>query len=111
MTDTSTPHTPGDWNADGNFVVASDPAGMHPDIYIAEVVSCDDQGRIATPRQQDANTRLIAAAPQLLAALDYLLEETVDMDLTYGIALSEGEADARQKALDAIVKATDEELF
>ena len=31
--------------------------------------------------------------------LDYLLEQTVDMDLKYGIALSEGEQDARAKAL------------
>jgi hypothetical protein len=111
MTNTSTKHTPGDWNADGHFVVASDPAGRHPDIYIAEVVSGDDEGRMATPTQQAANMRLIAAAPELLAALDYLLEQTVDMDLTYGIALTEGEADARQKAFDAIVKATDPELF
>lgn len=111
MTNTSTKHTPGDWNVDGHFIVASDPARIHPDIYIAEVVSSDDEGRIATPRQQDANMRLIAAAPELLEALDYLLEQTVDMDLKYGIALSEGEADARQKAFDAIVKATDEELF
>lgn len=111
MTDTSTRHTPGDWNADGNFIVATDPAGTHPDITIAEVVSSDDEGRTATPRHQAANMRLIAAAPELLSALEYLLEQTVDMDLTYGIALSEGEADARQKALDAIVKATDAELF
>lgn len=111
MTDTSNRHTPGDWNADGNLIVASDPAGTRPDITIAEVVSGDDEGRAATPRQQAANMRLIAAAPRLLAALDYLLEQTVDMDLTYGIALTEGEADARQQALDAIVEATDAELF
>ncbi len=111
MTDTSNRHTPGDWNADGDLIVASDPTGTRPDIYIAEVVSADDEGRAATPRQQAANMRLIAAAPRLLAALDYLLEQTVDMDLTYGIALSEGEADARQQALDAIVEATDAELF
>lgn len=111
MTDTSTRHTPGDWNADGNLIVASDPAGTRPDVTIAEVVSRDDEGPAATPRQQFANKRLIAAAPRLLAALDYLLEQTVDMDLTYGIALTEGEADARQQALDAIVQATDAELF
>jgi hypothetical protein len=53
-----------------------------------------------------ANGHLIAAAPELLAALDYLLEQTVEMDLEYGIALSEGEDDARAKALAAIAKAT-----
>src|SRR5439155_13904610 len=45
---------------------------------------------------------LIAAAPDLLEALDYLLEQTVDMDLNYGISLSEGEEEARAKALAAI---------
>jgi hypothetical protein len=45
--------------------------------------------------------RLRKAAPELLEALDYLLEQTVDMDL-----LSEGEEDARAKALAVIAKAT-----
>ena len=53
-----------------------------------------------------ANARLIAAAPDLLEALYYLLEQTVDQDLKYGIALSEGEEDARAKALTVIAKAT-----
>ena len=41
----------------------------------------------------------------LLDALSYLLEQTVDMDLKHGIALSEGEEDAREKALAAIAEA------
>ena len=43
-------------------------------------------------------------AEELLAALDYLLQQTVDQDLKYGIALSEGEEDARQRALAVIAK-------
>jgi hypothetical protein len=43
--------------------------------------------------------------PELLEALDYLLEQTVDMDLSHGIALTEGERDARRKAIAAIAKA------
>ncbi len=58
-----------------------------------------------SPDEQRANTRLIAAAPELLEALDYLLEQTVDQDLKYGIGLSEGEEDAREKALAVIAKA------
>jgi len=59
------------------------------------------------PAQEEmANARLIAAAPELLEALNYLLEQTVDMDLQYGIELTEGEADAGQKALAAIARAT-----
>jgi hypothetical protein len=46
------------------------------------------------------------AAPKLLRALDYLLEQTVDMDLKYGITLSEGERDARAVALAAFAEAT-----
>lgn len=81
------------------------PAGQHPDIYIAEIAHADEEGRIASPQQQDSNRRLIAAAPDLFEALHYLLEQTVDMDLKYGIGLSEGEEDARAKALAAIAKA------
>jgi hypothetical protein len=102
-------HTPGPWNYDMDFIVAPDPGGRHPDIYIAEIAHSDEEGRIACPGQQDANRRLIAAAPELLEALDYLLEQTVDMDLKYGIGLSEGEEDARAKALAAIAKATSQD--
>jgi hypothetical protein len=49
--------------------------------------------------------RVRKAAPKLLEALDYLLAQTVDMDLKYGITLSEGEEDARAKALAAIAEA------
>lgn len=50
------------------------------------------------------NERLLKAAPKLLEALDCLLEQTVDMDLKHGIGLSEGEEDARAKALAAIAE-------
>ncbi len=101
-----TRYTPGPWDYDLDYIVAADPDGRHPDIYIAEIAHSDDEGRTASPQQQDANRRLIAAAPELLEALDYLLEQTVDLDLKYGIGLSEGEEDARAKALAAIAKAT-----
>ena len=53
-----------------------------------------------------AAIRLMVSAPKLLEALDHLLAETVDMDLKYGITLSEGEEDARARALSAIAEAT-----
>lgn len=53
-----------------------------------------------------AAMRVMTTAPKLLEALDYLLMQTVDMDLKYGITLSEGEEDARAKALSAIAEAT-----
>jgi hypothetical protein len=54
----------------------------------------------------DAHLRIMHAGQKLLEALNYLLTETVDMDLKYGIELSEGEEAARAKALSAIAEAT-----
>lgn len=42
---------------------------------------------------------------ELVDALNYLLEQTVDQALAEGIELTEGEMDARQKAIRAIEKA------
>ena len=44
---------------------------------------------------------------ELVEALHVLLQETVDMDLKYGITLSEGEEEARAKALAAIARAAE----
>ena len=51
-----------------------------------------------------AAVRLMARAPKLRDALAYLLEQTVDQDLKYGIALSEGEQDARLQAQAALAE-------
>jgi hypothetical protein len=92
-------HTPGPWRihrlTDGWPVITSE---AHD---IADL-RLNGNGLV----HAEANARLIAAAPDLLEALDYLLEQTVDMDLKYGIGLSEGEEEARSKALTAIAKAT-----
>lgn len=53
----------------------------------------------------EREAHLVAAAPDLLAALEYLLEQTIGQDQQYGVELSEGEAIAEQKALAAINKA------
>lgn len=50
----------------------------------------------------EENAHLIGAARKLLDALNYLLEQTVDQDLKYGIELTEGEQEARKMALGAI---------
>jgi hypothetical protein len=52
-----------------------------------------------------ASVRMMKAAPELFEALTELLEQTVDMDVKHGIALTEGERLARSKALKAIKKA------
>ena len=66
---TTAHHTPGPWQSDGQFIVAPDPNGMHLDIYIAEIAETDEEGRIASPEQQEANKRLIAASTESLDAL------------------------------------------
>jgi hypothetical protein len=61
-----------------------------------------DEPLLPTPPAMPVNV----TATKLLEALDYLLAQTVDMDLKYDITLSEGEEDARAKALSAIAEAT-----
>ncbi len=90
--------TQGPWSAEGITQVATN--NGH---YAIQSESGVEVVRTSPMRLVDA--RLIAAAPDLLHALDYLLEQTVDMDRNYGIELTEGEADARHVALEAIAKA------
>lgn len=96
-------HTPGRWCSDGRFITAPDPAGIHADIYIAEIVESDDEGRLATPKEQYANAELIAAAPDMLEALQ-LCEEVLS-DLA---RLDDGtpSVSALRMARDAITRAT-----
>ena len=61
-------HTPGDWDFDDGFIVALDPAGKHPDIYIAEIVTEDEEGRFAgnfqflfKPQSGDISDNTLAA--------------------------------------------------
>ena len=70
---TTIAHTPGPWDYDMDYIVAPDPSGRFTDIYIAEIAHRDDEGRIASPEQQDANRHLIAAAPALRASLQAIL--------------------------------------
>ena len=48
---------------------------------------------------------LIAAAPDLLEALEYLLEQTIVQDEQYDCIVTEGEAEAAVMARAAIAKA------
>jgi hypothetical protein len=75
---TPTPrHTPGPWWDEFFYIVAPDPEGRHRVIYIADAAYEDRFGRAASPESQDANRRLIAAAPDLFV-------------LVYRLAYSEG---------------------
>ena len=62
-------HTPGPWRADRRAILATDPVmGL---VQIAEVFS----GAADSLAQADANQRLIAAAPDLLEALQNIVDE------------------------------------
>ena len=122
-----TSHTPEPWHYQMEYLVttisAPDQTGENPyGTYVAEIDG-QDVGRFTTSEQHEANARRICAAvnackglptealeqavvARLLEALDYLLQQTVDMDLKYGITLSEGEEDARQKALVVMAEAS-----
>ena len=62
-------HTPGPWTIDWQYIVAPDPTGTHPDLYIAEVMVEDEEGRVPDAKQIEANARLLAAAPEMLRTL------------------------------------------
>lgn len=65
----TTTHTPGPWSADWGYIVAPDVTGKHVDLYVATIAEEDEDGRVVPEHERDANARLIAAAPDLLAAL------------------------------------------
>ena len=96
-------HTPGPWEilqSDGFLQIAScsDIAKGISSVYARNGVAA-----------MYANAQLIAAAPDLLEALDKLLAATVDEDLKYGITLTEAEEEARALALAAIAKTVGED--
>jgi len=101
-------HTPGPWSSHPNCKEGKGTASW-------SIISDDSFATIAIvykesiPSQQESNAKLLAAAPELLSALDYLLLHTVDDNLKHGIGLTENEEEARQRALDAIAKAKGEE--
>ncbi len=65
-------------------------------------------GRPNYPNEKPAvppDSQPVTLLDEMRQALDYLLQQTVDQDLKYGITLTEGEEDARQRALAVIAKA------
>jgi hypothetical protein len=98
---TNAVHTPGPWSHEWQFIVAPDPTGVHPDIYIAEIAESDEDGRVASTEQQEANARLIAAAPELLDALAYFYNTIRD----YPSSVRYPFTDAKDRARAALAKA------
>ena len=92
----SAQHTPGPWRSSGSLTIYIE--ARLGDGWIQEVCSVGpteaDKGY---GEQQQANARLIAAAPDLLEALQAVLANSLD---------SKGLADAHKQARAAIAKAT-----
>lgn len=88
-------HTPGPWRVDrqnpspttGEWMIAGQKPG-----YLAEVRDCGS-GDV------DANARLIAAAPELLEALEHQLAWLISAEVELGSALNLGYAANVQKAV------------
>jgi hypothetical protein len=99
-------HTPGPWDYDIDYIVAPDPDGRHPNIYIAEIAHSDDEGRVASCEQQDANRRLIAAAPELMEALEELLANVEGLANEFAICDEIANSSDGKAARAAIAKAT-----
>lgn len=81
---TQAQHTPGPWKA-----------------YTPGSQWIEGGGEIIAGAMGDnsqADARLIVAAPELVEALAYLLEQTIEQDERFGIALTEGEQEAADKA-------------
>lgn len=97
-------HTPGPWSIDCNLgVFPEDGMPITDD-------KTDNEVCVVWPQSDDnaqaANARLIAAAPDLLAALDELLAFTLDADHAEGIMPDRKAVLMRNKCLAAIKKAT-----
>jgi len=95
-------HTPGPWFAVGAQVEIEDDS-------VPDICTCDPQVMRQShldwhPRTVDANARLIAAAPELLEALECYVEKVADLN-RYGVMI---ETSLRKKAEAAIAKAKGE---
>jgi hypothetical protein len=87
-------HTPGPWDVDDDTMEIFSITPGHSTGWIAKVLGNDDNGRPLTPDEMAANARLIAAAPDLLAACKLALtagdQQYVQFILRDVIAKAEG---------------------
>jgi len=91
----SASHTPGPWRADRRAILAGE--GMQTRC-IAEVWS----GAAASLQEADANERLIAAAPELLAALERLVAN-IERWLETGAVATAAESHAMYDQMVAVI--------
>jgi hypothetical protein len=90
-----TQHTPGPWHADTNVAGDYTQVKAHPNKFICEVDGREKE------YQNEANARLIAAAPELLEAL---------ADLCYVVGHTYKDSKVFKDARAVIAKATGENI-
>jgi hypothetical protein len=104
-------HTPGPWDYCGS---SSDRSpcfcgyifGAGGNVYVAKCLSLDDDvDPVANDEMRKANARLIAAAPELLEALEALLHELKWVNEQLDL-MPDDYAEAQSQASRAIAKAT-----
>lgn len=107
---TQATHTPGPWivshagsGQNGVFVIDE----LYVTVDGADVAIAADIADPTTAQKSEANARLIAAAPTLLMALEFLLDQAESFNVSgvYFSAFRENR-DALDTARDAIAKAT-----
>ena len=93
-----TKHTQGNWRANGTTVSQDNPQG-------SVVVICGCASAALEPSEQEANARLIAAAPDMLAALRLAHEAINPADRVDG-GISLHEWSGRLNATSAVISQT-----
>ena len=68
-------HTPGPWDVDDDTMEIFSITPGHSTGWIAKVLGNDDNGRPLTAEEMESNARLIAAAPEMLKELKFLVEQ------------------------------------
>lgn len=95
----TTLHTPGPWSWCGNDLDSAD----YKEVISSEVrCGAFCYGGCVSMKVSDADRALIAAAPDLLAALEAMLEYTADLNAAQG----DNDCDAVKLAFAAVARAT-----
>jgi hypothetical protein len=106
-------HTPTPWTVSPAIWTGARSIRANGGLLHIGWASCrDDRDAPQDKAVTQANAAFIVQAcnshEKLIEALDYLLQQTVDMDLSLGFELAKGEKEAREKAIAAIAEARGE---
>jgi hypothetical protein len=100
---TQAQHTPGPWATNGPALIVTNDA-WHHEIAIVKNQNNNHSGSNVSPEESEANACLIAAAPELLEALELLMNSRwLSIDHDYN--RTRAACDLREVAIAAINKA------